>query len=79
MKEITEEFLVKSGFGKNGSVFSYLGKDYVIDVWYCSFAIESRHWHCTIYSNDTSYIIGNVIVQTKEQLIKLLEIFNIGI
>lgn len=77
-KEITEEILEKNGFKNDGTnVFSYIGNDCAVDVWYQPIAIRKRHWHCAIYIEDTKYLLCSTIIQTADQFNKLIDILDI--
>lgn len=79
MEEITKDFLTKIGFSNDGtSVFTFMSEDYLIKVVY-SIATKGRHWYCTIFTNDTSLMLGNVAIQTVEQFEKTMEIFDINL
>ena len=80
MEEITEDFLTKLGFSNDGTnVFTFISKDYLVDVWCCAVALRDRHWHCTIYTDDTKHILGDNVIQTIEQFEKAMEIFDIDL
>ena len=80
MEEITEDFLTKMGFSNDGAdVFTFISKDYLIDVYRYAVALKDRHWHCTIYTDDTKHILGDIVIQTIKQLKKVMEIFDIDL
>lgn len=76
-KEITEDILIKNDFKNDGTnVFSYIGKNCAVDVWYCGIIIRNRHWHCTIYTKDAKYILGDAIIQTVDQFNSFMKILD---
>ena len=77
-KDLTEEILEKNGFKNDGTdVFSYIGKNCAIDVWYGAWALRNRHWHCTIYTEDAKYILGNATIQTVDQFNGFMKIMDV--
>lgn len=80
MEEITEDFLTKMGFSNDGTdVFTFISKDYLIDVYRYAVALKDRHWNCLIYTGDTKHILGDIAIQTIEQFEKAMEIFDIDL
>ena len=80
MGEITEDFLTKLGFSNDGTnVFTFISKDYLIDVYRYAVALKDRHWNCLIYTDDTKHILGDIVIQTIKQLKKVMEIFDIDL
>lgn len=76
-KDITEDILLKNGFKNDGTnVFSYVGKNCSVDVWYGLIAIRNRHWQCAIYVEDNKYILCSTIIQTIDQFNRLMEIMD---
>ena len=51
IKDISEDILEKNGFKNDGTdVFSYIGENCAVNVWYHPIAIRNRHWHCIVYT-----------------------------
>ena len=79
MEDITKEFLVKEGFRKEyENIFTYSNKEYIIDVVYNEIPYHNRHWKIIIISS-TRYMVGNILVQTKEQFNKVMEICDVDL
>ena len=76
-KDIAEEILEKNGFKNDGTnVFSYIGDNCAVDVWYHLIAIRNRHWHCIVYTGDIKFELGTAIIQTVDQLNNFLKIMD---
>lgn len=77
MKDITKDFLIKNGFREEyENIFTYSNKDYIIDVIHSESPIHNRHWKIIIL-HSTRYTIANILVQTKEQFNKVMEICDV--
>lgn len=81
MEEITEIILLDNGFKNDGTdVFSYIGNDYSIDIYY-TIPIKERSWFCVIYTNYTNsirYVLAAMAIQTIEQFNHLMDIVEIN-
>ena len=79
MEDITKEFLIKNGFKEEyENIFTYSNKEYTIDVMYYEVPYHNRHWKIIIFSSKR-YMIGNILVQTKEQFNKVMEICEVDL
>ena len=86
MEDITKDSLIKNGFKEECvNIFTYNNKDYIIDVVHSESPIHSelwktinRHWKIIIL-HSTRYTIANILVQTKEQFNKVMEICDINL
>lgn len=78
MEVITKDFLIKNGFKEEyENIFTYSNKDYIIDVIYSEMPFfPNRHWKIIIFSS-ARYTIANILVQTKEQFNKVMEICEV--
>ncbi len=86
MEDITKEFLIKNGFREEyENIFTYSNKDYIIDVIHSESPIHNmlwetinRHWKIIIL-HSTRYTIANILVQTKEQFNKVMEVCEVDL
>lgn len=79
MEDITKEFLIKNGFKEEyENIFTYSNKEYTIDAMYYEAPYHNRHWKIIIFSSKR-YMIGNILIQTKEQFIKVMELCDIDL
>lgn len=77
MEDITKDFLINKGFREEyENIFTYSNKEYTIDVMFYETPYYNKHWKIIIISS-TQYMIGNILVQTKEQFKKVMEICDI--
>ena len=84
MDEITKDFLIKKGFKEEfENIFTLSNKEYIIDVIHSESPIHNtlwetigRHWKIIIFSS-ARYTIANILVQTKEQFNKVMEICEV--
>ena len=76
---ITKEFLIKNGFKEEyENIFTYSNKEYTIDAMYYEAPYNNRHWKIIIISS-TRYMVGNILVQTKEQFKKVMKICDVDL
>lgn len=79
MEDITKDFLVEKGFREEyENIFIFRNKEYTIDVMYYDTPYHNRHWKIIIISS-TRYMVGNILVQTKEQFNKVMEICEVDL
>ena len=79
MDDITKDFLIKNGFREEyKNFFTYINKEYTIDAMYYEAPYNNRHWKIIIISS-TRYMVGNILVQTKEQFKKVMKICDVDL
>ena len=82
MEDITKEFLVNNGFkkeyGEYQNIFTYINKEYTIEVIHREIPFHNKWWRILIYSS-TRFIVGDVLVQTTEQFKMIMELYDVDL
>ena len=79
MEDITKDFLVEKGFREEyENIFTFSNKEYTIDAIYNENLYPDRHCKIVIFSS-SRYMIGNILVKTKEQFNMAMKIYNVDL
>ena len=82
MADITKEFLVNNGFkkeyGEYENIFTYINKEYTIEVGHRKIPFHNKWWEILIYS-PTRSILGDVLVQTTEQFKMIMDLYDVDL
>ena len=79
MADITKEFLVNNGFKEEyENIFTYINKEYTIEVIHREIPFHNKWWRILIYST-TRFIVGDVLVQTTEQFKMIMELYDVDL
>lgn len=82
MADITKEFLVDNGFKKEygdyENIFTYINKEYTIEVIHREIPFHNKWWRILIYTS-TRFIVGDVLVQTTEQFKMIMDLYDVDL
>ena len=82
MADITKEFLVDNGFKKEygdyENIFTYINKEYTIEVIHREIPFHNKWWRILIYTS-TRFIVGDVLVQTTEQFKMVMDLYDVDL